>query len=314
MSVANDVVRKCNDLARFWEPRNTKFRKWYSVIEMVDELAQANMESFVGNDPQSSFKLGLGILDQTVPHRIAPRHMSPELIPVASQVREVFETAWQDIFKRYRRRGKHWQRHLLAFMLATGWYSVFSVPSISGDRFIAEVWHPATVFQSWDEELIECAHIIPATPAELLSLKEKNGWTIDVPRSATKIYDHWWIEQGNKVFNATVVGQSALVKEPTQETRFKRIPIFTGPVGGLPDTGLLTPSGDTDRWKAELGQSWVATNENIYKSWNKWWTFSMQLLRDTAQAKIKEKARSGKPIVKQEDIYRRGASSVIIVE
>ena len=45
----------------------------------------------------------------------------------------------------------------------------------------------------------------------------------------------------------------------------------------------------------------------MYRTWNKWWSFSLQLLRDTAQPRIFERSRSGKAIVKPEDVFRRGA-------
>jgi hypothetical protein len=70
---------------------------------------------------------------------------------------------------------------------------------------------------------------------------------------------------------------------------------------------LNTQEDTTERWKAELGQAIVATNENIYRTWNKWWSFSLQLLRDTAQPRIFERSRSGHSIVKPEDVFRRGA-------
>ncbi|KKK85952.1 hypothetical protein LCGC14_2768120, partial [marine sediment metagenome] len=100
------------------------------------------------------------------------------------------------------------------------------------------------------------------------------------------------------------------------------MPIYVAPVGGLPDMGSLTEGMiptysstlklhtqevSTERWKAELGQSIIATNEHIYRTWNKWWSFSLQLLRDTAQPRIFERSRSGKAIVKPEDVFRRGA-------
>lgn len=63
----------------------------------------------------------------------------------------------------------------------------------------------------------------------------------------------------------------------------------------------------SERWKEEIGQSIVATNEHIYRTWNKWWSFSLQLLRDTAQPRIFEQSRGGKAIVRPEDVFRRGA-------
>jgi hypothetical protein len=305
-TTANEIIRKSNELKTYWAPRNKKFKDWYSLIEMVDELKADKMESFVGNDPRAAFNLMLGVLDQRIPHRIPSQDLTPELVSIASEVENIFDTIWDDIFTRYRRTGRYWMRTFISFLLATGWYAIFSIPSQDGSRFIAEIWNPASVYQSWDDELIECAHIVDLSPLEARGMIQRAGWKIEPPKGRVTLYDYWWIEQGDKVYNAVVLG-TTLVKEPTHESRFKRIPIFTAPVAGLPDTGLLTPEGEPDRWKEEIGQGLPATNENIYRAWNKWWTFSMQLLRDTAQARIIEKNRSGKPIVKPEDVFRRGA-------
>lgn len=301
---ARDIITSCNTLKTFWSPRNRKMKSWYKLIEMVDELAQEKMESFVGNDPRASYNLILGMLDQKIPHRIPAKDLTPQLVTVASELGGIFDVAWEDIFSRYRRRGRYWLRDFIGFLLATGWYSVFSIMSLDGSRCLAEIWNPATVFQNWDDELVEGAHIFTCSPMEARRMIARTGWNLAPPKYKLTAYDYWRLDDAGRAFNSIVLG-TTLVKPETWEPRLKRIPIFTAPVGGLPDTGLLSDIGD--KWKEEIGQSIVATNENIYRSWNKWWSMSTQLLRDTAQARIKEKSRSGKPIVKPEDVFRRGA-------
>jgi len=304
---SQDVVTKCNNLKRFWLPRNTKFKDWYAQIEMIDQLAQTNMESFVGNDPRSSYNLILGMLDQRIPHRIHPAELTSEQITPAAELSKTFDMAWSDVFSQHRRKGRYWLRDLIGFILATGWYSVFALMSLDGSRCIAEVWNPATVFQNWDDEMVECAHIFPVSEMQARRLIARNNWAVaQPPRGKVTIYDYWWLEDFNRVFNAISLG-SNLVKSPTHEARFKRIPIFTSPVGGLPDTGELAATATPDKWKGEIGQSLIATNEHIYNYWNKWWTFSMQLLRDTAQARTYEKSTGSQKIVTPETWYRRGA-------
>ena len=61
---ASKTLARCNELKRFWMPRDAKMKIWYKLIQMVDELAQTNMESFVGNDPRASFNILFGILNQ----------------------------------------------------------------------------------------------------------------------------------------------------------------------------------------------------------------------------------------------------------
>ena len=58
---AKEIVDKCTTLEKFWQPRNKEFQTWYQLIQMVDNLAQRDMESFVGNDPRASYNLMLSI-------------------------------------------------------------------------------------------------------------------------------------------------------------------------------------------------------------------------------------------------------------
>jgi len=306
MATSQDVIRSCETLKKFWDTRNQKFEKWYRLIQMVDELAQKNMESFVGNDPRSSYNLMLNMLDQKVPHRVMPENLLLEQVAPAAELSKIFEIAWQDIFNQYRNRGRYFLRDLIGFLLVTGWYSAFATISADGRRCAAEVWNPATVYPSWDDTLIECAHIFPVSEAQAKRMIARNEWKARTPKGQMKIYDHWRLEGVDQVFNSIVL-DNELVKDSVLESKFKRIPIFTSPVGGLPDTGEMTSRGGSEQWKAEIGQGMPAVNENIYRYWNKWWTFSMQLLRDTAQARTYEKSSSGKPIVKPEDWYKRGA-------
>lgn len=303
---ASKTLARCNELKRFWMPRDRKMKVWYKLIQMVDELAQTDMESFVGNDPRASFNLILGMLEQRIPHRIPSEDLTTEMVTDATVVSDIFDTAWNDIFSRYRRRGRYWLRDFISFLLATGWYSVFSTMTLDGARCIAEIWNPATVYQSWDDELVECAHIFPITAPEAQRMMIRAGWDKTPPTAKSTVCDYWRMDDGGKIWNTVILGTTE-VKPETFEPRFKRIPIFTAPVGGLPDMGLLSSVGEPDKWKEEIGQSVVATNENIYKAWNKIWTFSLQLLRDTAQPRWLEKSTSGTRIVKPEDIFKRGA-------
>jgi len=138
----------------------------------------------------------------------------------------------------------------------------------------------------------------------------RNGWQLSSdPTDTTAIYDYWYVEQSLSqviVHDSIVVGQDN-VKPDTIHPQLKRIPIFIFPIGGLPDTGELAKGRRAEDWKQDIGQSFIATNENVYKTVNKWWTFMMQLLRDTAQARTFEKTTSAKQIVHPEDWNRRGA-------
>jgi hypothetical protein len=309
----SDVITRCSTLRSFWNERNNvAFPRWYKLIEMVDELKQDKMESFVGNDPRAMFNMVLHLLDQPVPHRVANADLYDyKVADAAGKVGELLDYAWMDNNERFRRSGprQSLNRYIYSLLLATGWYSVFAIVADDGESMFIDPWNPAEVYPMWDNftGLSEVSHeyTLDAVFASLMA--KKNGW-LDPGRmqGAVLVQDYWWIEYGEDiaVWNAVLINSKMVKCEPT---RFRRIPVYVGTVGGLPDMGVLSASTGVNQWKQEIGQALIATNENIYRTWNKWWTFSLQILRDTAQPRVIEKSASGKAIVKAEDLFRRGA-------
>ena len=305
-----EIVASTGRLQRFWTSRNAKFREWYEQIRMVDTLAQKNMESFVGNDPRASFNLIGSILKQKIPHRLPPELLSADQLAPASELSRVFDTIWRHIRDDYRLRGAQWDDDLVDFLLATGWYSVFVTPTLDGSGVVGEIWNPATVFPMWDTGLSECAHVFTPGENAIRSLTRRNGWRLKSnPSQNTTIYDYWWIQFDNNlpvVHNAILVGDEE-AKPDTPHPRYPRLPIFVGAVGGLPDTGELANRKGAGKWKEEKGQSFLATNENVYKTINKWWTFMLQILRDTAQPRTYERSAGNAKLVQPETWNTRGA-------
>lgn len=335
---ATKVICRCNELKTYWYARNEAMKRWYRLIEMVDELKTEKMESFVGNDPRALYNLVLHLLDTDIPHRIKYYDLTDlEAIRAVADVSRYFKTSWQDAKDTYRRSNPRQSLTgtFIGFMLSTGWYAMISMNSDDGSRTFKEPWNPMEVFPMWDAMLglNEVAHIYPVSSSQAINMAKRQGWNLGQPFHQWKaaaggsitVYDYWWIEVADEFPFAQVAWNSIVIDKVCvkyERTRFKRIPIHTGPVGGLPDMGSLTEGviptysstlkvqtqeSASDRWKAEIGQAIVATNENVYRTWNKWWSYSLQLLRDTAQPRIFERSRSGKAIVKPEDVFRRGA-------
>jgi hypothetical protein len=323
---AQAVKAKCLQLKTFWSARDAKMRQWYRLVQMVDELKTEKMESFVGNDARAMYNLVLHVLGTKIPHRLKDYNLEdPEQSSANDSVGKLMEKCWNDAEKQFRKAGPRQDLHrtIRGLMLSTGWYAVFAPFYDDGTRAYADAWNPIEVYPMWDIEmgLSEVSHVFRMAGQTCNLMAKKNQWQGSW-KTDQDIFDYWWIEESAEpfasqvVWNAVVVGQELVKYEPT---RFSKIPIYTGPVGGLPDTGPLSEGSDMstqsfnaggkgagERWKEEIGQAVIATNENIYRTWNKWWTFSLQLLRDTAQPRIFERSRSGKPIVKPEEVFRRG--------
>ncbi len=307
------VMGRCNELKQYWSPRNAKMIVWYKLIQMIDELKTDKMESFVGNDARAMFNLVLHMLDAEIPHRLKNLDdMDMEVMAASSEASGFFDTAWADVENEFRRSGprQSLKRSLIGLLLATGWYSVFSIVADRGDRAFVDLWNPAQAYPSWDIDLglAEIAHIYTVSSAQAMRMQRANGWAdLGYLHGDQTVHDLWWTEVdtafpfSTRVWNAIALAGKLVKFEPT---RFTRIPVHIAPVGGLPDTGPLSEGTELssstgaqtrgDRWKEEIGQSILATNEFIYRTWNKWWSFSLQLLRDTAQPRIFERSRSGK--------------------
>ena len=325
---AQAVKARCIALKNFWSARDAKMRNWYRLIQMVDELKTDKMESFVGNDARAMYNLVLHVLGTKIPHRLKDYNLDdPQQSEANESVSKLMDRCWDDAEKQFRSAGPRQNLHrtIRGLMLSTGWYAVFAPFYDDGTRAFAEPWNPIEVYPMWNIEmgLAEVAHVHRMAGQVCSLMAKRNNWPGSWQEDQS-IYDYWWIEENAEpfamqryvVWNAVVVGTELVKFEPT---RFKKIPIYISPVGGLPDTGPLSEGselstasynaagkGSGERWKEEIGQSVVATNEHIYRTWNKWWTFSLQLLRDTAQPRIFERSRSGKPIVKPEEVFRRG--------
>ncbi len=325
---SQSVITRCNELKNFWAARNAKMIVWYRLIQMIDELKTEKMESFVGNDPRAMFNLVLHMLDVPIPHRLKNLDDAKmEVAAASAEVSNFFDTAWEDVEDSFRKSGprQSLKRSLIGLLLATGWYSAFAIITDRGDRAFLDLWNPAQVYPMWDVDLglSEVAHIYTVSAERCKRMQQALGWQdLGLLHGDQVIQDYWWVEIdtefpfSHRVWNAVVAAGKLVKFEPT---RFRRIPIYVAPVGGLPDTGPLSEGTELsssfnaggqakgERWKEEIGQALIATNEFVYRSWNKWWTFSLQLLRDTAQPRIFERSRSGKAIVKPEDVFRRGA-------
>src|SRR3972149_6778506 len=128
----SDVVSRATALRTYWGARTKKMKTWYEQLQMLDTLAQTNMESFVGNSPRVSFNSLAGILNQRIPHRLPAADLSLEQVQPAAELSRRFELIWNNVAESYRQRGRYFKKDLVDFLLATGWDSVYAHISTNG--------------------------------------------------------------------------------------------------------------------------------------------------------------------------------------
>lgn len=315
---AKQIISRAGTLKSQWGARETATKIWYQQLQMVDDLATKNLESFTSNDPRTFYNLAMFLLcSDNIPHKIPTEGLDRQQIQGTSQLEKAFQLQWDRIMRTSRGAGKpRFLRDLVGLMLVTGWYAVQAYGDKNG--FHAEVWHPLQVFPEFEPEgvgselsvhsLAECAHIYTISVAQAKrKLFNHPDWNQNVKlptnlNSKVTVYDYWYWDKSSP-WNAIIMDKE-FVKEPTPHTELPGIPIVTAPVGGLPDRGVIDQSST---WTGHIGEGIFATNEKVLQSFNKQMTFIMQLLRDTAQSRWYEKSASGQKILSEEDIYKRGA-------
>jgi len=305
----NDCITKCTELKDFWRIRDKKFKDWYDLLLLKDQLEQENMETVVTNDPRTGYNLALHLLiSATMAHRVSVDGLDkPELIDTG-YLENFIERRWRSLEREEATKGRQsWLRRVIELMLATGWYSVFV--QATEDRLIAEIWNPANVYPEFGESGLEsCAHVYTLKPTEAIRKAKIYGIQLsNTTGSTVMVYSLFQLDEDGDPTNTLVIGDKLArpkSKLSSMEQVGRQIPVLVSPVSGLPDTGVIS-SGNT--WQEHFGESIVAVNAEEFSNNNKMQSFIQQLVRDSANPRWFEKSRSQKGILQPERIFKRGA-------
>jgi len=302
------IVDRCKALRSNWTTRNTKFKDWYKILLLTDELEQEGMESVATNDPRTGYNLAKHLLiSMVIADKIPSETLDPEQIPATSYLEQYVAKRWDDQEKRYRMIGRQsWLSEAVSWLLTTGWYSIFSM--VTDKEIWAEVWSPADCFPDFGSNgLVEHAHIYTMSAAAANRKIRMMGWRVRQPFVGNvTFYDHWTFDVDGAVVNA-VVANTDFVKEPVVDVGLSKLgilPIFTSPTGGLPDMGSLAGG---KRWQEHYGESIIATNEDLNHNYNKMRSFYQQAARSGAQHHWLETSSGETPIATDAIMSRWGS-------
>ena len=297
------IRQRVDQLAIQWSPRAEMVKRWYRLIQLENDLAQDGMESVIGNDPRSSYNLATWLLTpKTWSITSSKAHMSDEQVQAALALEQMVE---QEVMLSIRRsRGKlngSYLAQAVKLFVATGWICLVSAPT--QPRWTINAWHPMTVFPEYDSDgnMVELARRWTLTPDQANTVIFREGWIPPVGRfTNNQVIRQWWIHSPVGLLMAVTIGSH--LARPLAPTMFRHMPMYCQPAGGLPDDGTII----SDKWRADIGQSVVASVLDLQKNYNKMLTYMQQLLRDTANPKWIERL-DGNSVLKPEDLTKRGA-------
>ncbi len=302
------VIDRCNTLKNDWSTRTKKFKDWYDILMLTDELEQDGMESVASNDPRTGYNLAKHLLTtMTIADKIDSTELTPEFVVGTSYLEKYISERWRNQEKRYRSVGRQsWIGEFVGWLLSTGWYSVFAM--VTDKELWAEVWSPADCFPGFGPDgLVEHAHVYTLSPVAAMKKIKSMGWEYTRPiTTEVYLYDLWTFDSDGDVSNAIVL-DNRFVKNPVKDipcTKVGRIPIFTSPAGGLPDMGSIKKN---KLWQQHYGESIVGTNEDLILNYNKMRSFMQQAARTAAQPHWLELSSGETPIATENLMNRWGS-------
>ena len=302
-------IDKCKTLKSSWSTRAKKFKEWYEILLLTDELEQEGMESVVTNDPRTGYNLARHLLTtMVIADKIPSETLPPEFVPATSYLESFTSKRWSEQEKRYRSMGRQsWLGEFVSWLLATGWYSVFSM--VTEKEIWAEVWSPADCYPGFGlDGLAEHAHIYTLSAAAARKKLKAMGWTVRrPPTDDVTIYDHWGFDTDGDVVNGVVM-DNEFVKRPVKDIPLSKLgilPVFSSPAGGLPDMGSI--DGLKNKWQQHYGESFVGTNEDLILNYNKMRSFMQQAARTAAQPHWLETSSGDTPIATDTLMSRWGS-------
>lgn len=311
---AEDYIKQFKETINEWKPRLEVFKRVYKVLSLYDELEdksarpEERLESFVSNDPRVMHNMALFLLTPpAIPFNIPSDGYDQVIQNAATNIEKAVRTEYDrlDAISMRSSNGGSWLHHFNNLMLATGWYSVFAWAQ--DDEFIADIWSPAETFPNFDQEgLADVVNFSIISASRARKRIAEAGWPVKITSNTpVEVYNYWCFDDEGKVHNCVIIaGQKAIEKS---YDHIKELPVATAGVAGLPDRGVLSLDFDVADWHETVGQSLVATDEGVFKAFNRLMTFMMQITRDTAQPRIVEKVKGGTKVVTAENWNKRGA-------
>jgi hypothetical protein len=325
---ANDIIAECNELASSYSDRNAVFTDHFKLLAQNDDMAQEHMESFVSNDPRTTWNLATYLLQpRPLVHkvqRIDAQPLKPKEEVAAKLISHLFARIWERRNKRHMRRGGpsfYWD--MIGMLNLTGWWAIpKGMMKGAKDRFFVDTWAPKDIYPDYsdDEEegLSRLARVWTMSWDAAIKLARREDWDLSKSRSnvvgsQVKVYQLFKNIDG--VVHLGVAVGDAEVRPMTQLGDLDDIPVLVGATGGIPmatDSVQINTGGESNTLSSRMnkttrGQGILATDAGVFKSLNRQQTFVQQILHDIANPVTWEKTQGADIIGDPDDLYKRGA-------
>jgi len=303
------VKEDITTLKSFWSPRNKRFKEWYEILTLVDNLATNKMESYASNEPQTFYNMAHYLLTKGELSHDTPLENETALeLDRRAKVGRGCQYMWSLIDTDRKQGGSSSFVDELAFyLLVLGWYSTVAKFNKDTGTLQAQVWSPYDTFPRYNNNrLASCVHSYEITIEEAGMKAEENNWNYSPTRhwysqwtsSGRVILDDYFYQDNEGIHNIVFIDS----KNVTGWVYRPDMKLFISPVGGFPDKGSLSSS--RGGWKELTGRGIFEVNSSVTTHFNKWKSQMAQILRDTSSPITQEFSAS--PQATPEQLRERG--------
>jgi hypothetical protein len=302
-----DTKNDIEELKKDWQARSQKFMEWMDMLNLEDKLKKSGLESYVSSDPRSNYNMGQYLLTAGgMRHMIPLVGDSPEEMDNQARVERACQYMWRMIDEDRRRGGAPTFSSELVFdLLILGWYSVIAKYDSESGKLIPKLWSPANTFPRFDDNCLSA--VVHSYDISVQAAKRKAkmyGWNYSTTQDLgiTTIDNYFYFDEDGNLMNQIFVGGNPVTEWIERNDHM----VMVSPVGGFPEHGEINSSQRTMRWRGMVGQGIMEASRMAEEQWNKFFTFQMQLVRDTA-VPVSQEFSSGSAKVKPEQLNKRGA-------
>jgi hypothetical protein len=303
------ITTEIASLKTFWQQRNNKMKSWYQLLLLADALATKGMESYVSNEPQTFYNMAHYLITKgNISHTTPVFSENAAELDRMARISRGCTYMWDSIDRGRKTGGdKSFIEDLAFYLLITGWYSVVLRVEEQTGNLIPQIWSPVDTHPRFaNGKLVSCVHSYKVSEQEVYLKAQANQWNytpINVNNLSTTsnitLDDFFMVDEQGTLWNSVLVDS----KDVTGWVDRPDMKILVAPVGGFPDKGSLSGTGDA--WKQLAGRSIFEVNAQVVLAFNKWKSQIAQILRDVSQPVTQE--FSATPQATPEQLRERGA-------
>lgn len=282
-----DIGREIETVRQYWSPRGAMFRKWDKLLTWADDNVQPGLESMVANSAKTLFSLAQFMVASIIPQRtVAIGGQGPVAQRRAGKSERATVSWWEAVdFARLCEGRESFQYEMAYWMCLYGWYAALglTVDNDGEPEFVAVAYDPSECYPEYADGLRRFSRLYDSTLGEAKAKSDRFGSGLNLKGDSlqrVQIGDWYWLTPANEVLHAVLLhhGRWQWLKEPDVLPGLSRIPVYCGPVGG-------TPRRTGRGWMTQSGSVFVE-NERLYKDFNKWLSFLLQMVKEHVKAPI----------------------------